>query len=48
MLVLLLASLWPNVMVDGRRRGATGACRFWLIVMSAIGFVAIAVIGFEF
>ena len=49
MLVLLLASLWPNVMADrAAKREQLGHVRFWLIVMSAIGFLAIAVRGFEF
>ena len=49
MLVLLLASLLPNVMADrAAKREELGHVRFWLIVMSAIGFLAIAVRGFEF
>jgi heme/copper-type cytochrome/quinol oxidase subunit 3 len=49
MLVVLLASLWPNVMADrAAKREQLGHVRFWLIVMSAIGFLAIAVRGFEF
>jgi heme/copper-type cytochrome/quinol oxidase subunit 3 len=49
MLILLFASLWPNVMADrAAKRKQLGRVRFWLIVMSAIGFLALAVRGFEF
>ena len=49
MLILLLASLCPNIMADrAAKREQLGRVRLWLIVMSAIGFLTLAVRGFEF
>jgi heme/copper-type cytochrome/quinol oxidase subunit 3 len=49
MLILLLASLWPNAMADRAAKGKElGRVRFWLIIMSVIGFLALAIRALEF
>jgi len=49
MLIVLLASLWPNVLADRAARDEDlPKVRLWLVVMSVIGFVAVAVRAWEF
>jgi heme/copper-type cytochrome/quinol oxidase subunit 3 len=49
MLILLLASLWPNVLVDrAARKQHLGRVRLWLIVMSVLGLVAVGIRAWEF
>ena len=49
MLILLLASLWPNVMADrAAKQMQLGRVRLWLIVMSVVGFLTLAIRGLEF
>lgn len=48
-LALLLASAWPNALVDrAAKRQDLGRVRFLLIVMSVVGLAAVAVRFFEF
>jgi len=49
MLILLLASLWPNAMADRAARDEhLGRVRLWLIVMTVLGFVAVGIRFWEF
>jgi heme/copper-type cytochrome/quinol oxidase subunit 3 len=49
MLILLLASLWPNALVDRAARAEhLGRVRFWLSVMSVLGFIAVGIRAWEF
>jgi heme/copper-type cytochrome/quinol oxidase subunit 3 len=48
-LVLLLLSLWPNAMVDrDARHLRLRRVQFWLILMSVIGLVVLAIRAWEF
>jgi heme/copper-type cytochrome/quinol oxidase subunit 3 len=48
-LVLLLLSLWPNAMADRDARNLRlHRVRFWMIVMSAIGLLVLAIRAWEF
>jgi heme/copper-type cytochrome/quinol oxidase subunit 3 len=49
MLVLLLASLWPNALVDrAAKHEQLGRVQLWLVVLSAIGILAVAIRAWEF
>jgi heme/copper-type cytochrome/quinol oxidase subunit 3 len=49
MLVVLLVSLWPNALADrAAREERLDRVRLWLIVMSVLGCVAVAIRGWEF
>jgi cytochrome c oxidase subunit 3 len=49
MLIVLLASLWPNVLADRAAHDEDlPKVRLWLIVMCVIGLVAVAVRAWEF
>jgi heme/copper-type cytochrome/quinol oxidase subunit 3 len=49
MLVVLLISLWPNALADrAAREEHLGRVQLWLIVMSILGFAAVAIRGWEF
>ena len=48
-LLLLLASLWPNVLADRAARAENlRGVRLWLVVMTAIGLVALCIRAYEF
>jgi heme/copper-type cytochrome/quinol oxidase subunit 3 len=48
-LLLLLLSLWPNAITDrAAKQQRLGAVQFWLIVMTAIGILAVAIRAWEF
>jgi heme/copper-type cytochrome/quinol oxidase subunit 3 len=49
MLVLLLASLWPNLMADRyARKQQLVPVQLWLIVMSVVGLLTLAIRAWEF
>jgi heme/copper-type cytochrome/quinol oxidase subunit 3 len=49
MVVVLLLSLWPNALADrAAREKRLDRAHLWLIVMSIVGFVAVAIRGWEF
>jgi heme/copper-type cytochrome/quinol oxidase subunit 3 len=49
MLLLLLISLWPNALVDrATKQQRLGPVQLWLLVMTAIGVVAVAIRAWEF
>jgi cytochrome c oxidase subunit 3 len=49
MLLLLLASIWPTYLTDRvAREQALGKVRLWLVIMSAVGLLTIAIRAFEF
>ena len=49
MLLVLLASIWPNYLTDRvAREEELVKVRLWLVVMSAVGLVTIAIRAFEF
>jgi heme/copper-type cytochrome/quinol oxidase subunit 3 len=49
MLMLLLASLWPNALADrAAKHEQLGRVQLWLIVLSAIGILAVAIRAWEF
>ena len=49
MLLLLLASLWPNALTDGAaREQKLRPVQLWLILMSVIGVIAVAIRAWEF
>src|SRR3954469_25199480 len=49
MLIVLLLSLWPNALADRAARAEElGRVQFWLIVMSVLGAIAVAIRGWEF
>jgi heme/copper-type cytochrome/quinol oxidase subunit 3 len=49
LLVLLLISLWPNAIADrAAKQQRLGAVQFWLIVMTVIGILAVAIRAWEF
>jgi heme/copper-type cytochrome/quinol oxidase subunit 3 len=49
MLIVLLASLWPNILAERAARDEDlPKVRLWLVVMCVIGFVAIAIRAWEF
>jgi heme/copper-type cytochrome/quinol oxidase subunit 3 len=49
MLIVLLASLWPNIMAERAARDENlPKVQLWLIVMAILGFVAIGIRGWEF
>jgi heme/copper-type cytochrome/quinol oxidase subunit 3 len=49
MLIVLLASIWPNLLAERAARAEDlPNTRLWLIVMSAIGVLAVAIRGWEF
>lgn len=49
LLVLLLVSLAPNALVDrAAKRQSLPTVQFWLIVMTALGILAVAIRGWEF
>jgi heme/copper-type cytochrome/quinol oxidase subunit 3 len=49
MLMLLLASLWPNTLADrAAKHEQLGRVQLWLIVLSAIGILAVAIRAWEF
>jgi heme/copper-type cytochrome/quinol oxidase subunit 3 len=49
MLIMLLASIWPNVLAERAARAEDlPKVRLWLIVMSVIGLITIAIRGWEF
>src|SRR3954471_24031224 len=48
-LLLLLISLWPNVLVDrAARQQRLAPVQFWLVIMTVIGVLAVAIRGWEF
>jgi cytochrome c oxidase subunit 3 len=49
MLVVLLLSIWPNLMTDRAARAqALRPTQFWIVVMSVIGLLTIAIRAWEF
>lgn len=49
MLLLLLASLWPNLMADRyARKQQLVPVQLWLIVMSVVGLLTLAIRAWEF
>jgi heme/copper-type cytochrome/quinol oxidase subunit 3 len=48
-LIVLLASIWPNLLAERAARAEDlPKTRLWLILMSAIGVLAVAIRGWEF
>jgi cytochrome c oxidase subunit 3 len=49
MLIILLASVWPNALADrAAREENLPRVQLWLVVMSALGFVAVGIRAWEF
>jgi cytochrome c oxidase subunit 3 len=49
MLIVLLASLWPNIMAERAARDENlPKVQLWLVVMTILGFIAMGIRGWEF